>query len=765
MSISNSELNYEKRKLSETDSWLKKQIEEMDNSGNNLQEKVSALKKQTGGKYSYELDATIKLYEMTKETVKSYKEVKEQPYFARIDFREYRRDKESFYIGKIGLIDEKTGDEVVVDWRSPVADLYYSGTQGDTYYEAPSGIINGELTLKRKFVIKEDALIDAFDEGINKIILKSGTDESEESSLMDEFLRINLEASVNHKLKDIVATIQKEQNDIIRAEKNKPLVVQGSAGSGKTTVALHRLAYLLYKYQNRLSGEDILVIAPNKLFLDYISEVLPNLGVDRVRQKTFYEMALEFLNLEDRVITKDRKLAAVIEEKDINKVKFITNSSKIKNSVIFKTMMDRYVRYLEISGLNDEDIKVFDYILFDKKEIKKLFIKNLSHLPISKRKDEIRRYFNAKLEDRISKNHEIIDEQYGFIISDIKASTKDEAEKRAKIIEIYDQRDKKKEELKAESKKVLKEYFDNWKYDNVKELYKHLFNDKEAFEKVTSNKIPGVLSEYMKEEINTNFSNGDIDSDDLAPMLYLKFKMEGIEEQSKFQHIVIDEAQDYSMFQISLLKSISINNSVTIVGDVGQSIYFYKGISDWRSLKEEVYKGDMEYVQLTQSYRSTVEIVEFGNKVLEKQKNSLKAAKPVLRHGKVPEIIKYDNDLEFCRKIDDIVQEVEQANRKSIAVIVKTVEECEQIEELLKNNSSYDWKMIMDTDQNIGFDRIIIPSYMTKGLEFDCSVIYNCSADNYGNSELDKRLLYVILTRALHMEYVFYRDRISELIL
>lgn len=269
----------------------------------------------------------------------------------------------------------------------------------------------------------------------------------------------------------------------------------------------------------------------------------------------------------------------------------------------------------------------------------------------------------------------------------------------------------------------------------------------------------------MKEEINTNFSNGDIDSDDLAPMLYLKFKMEGIEEQSKFQHIVIDEAQDYSMFQISLLKSISINNSVTIVGDVGQSIYFYKGISDWRSLKEEVYKGDMEYVQLTQSYRSTVEIVEFANKVLEKQKNSLKAAKPVLRHGKVPEVIKYDNDLEFCRKIDDIVQEVEQANRKSIAVIVKTVEECEQIEELLKNNSSYDWKTIMDTDQNIGFDRIIIPSYMTKGLEFDCSVIYNCSADNYGNSELDKRLLYVILTRALHMEYVFYRDRISELIL
>ncbi|MTK13087.1 MAG: AAA family ATPase, partial [Clostridiaceae bacterium] len=378
MSISNSELSYEKEKLSKVDSWLKIQIEEMKHSDKDLKEKVAALKKQTGGRYSYELSVTVKLYEMTKKRLKSYKEVKGQPYFARIDFREYRRDRESFYIGKIGLIDEKIGDEVVIDWRSPVADLYYSGTQGDTYYEAPLGIINGKLTLKRKFVIKDGVLIDAFDEGINQIILKSGTDESEESSLVDEFLRINLEASVNHKLKDIVATIQKEQNDIIRAEKNKPLVVQGSAGSGKTTVALHRLAYLLYKYQNRLSGEDILVIAPNKLFLDYISEVLPNLGVDKVRQKTFDEMALEFLNLDDRVITKDKKLAAVIEEKDINKVKFITNSSKIKNSIIFKAMMDRYVRYLEISGLNDEDIKVFDYILFDKKEIKKLFIENLS---------------------------------------------------------------------------------------------------------------------------------------------------------------------------------------------------------------------------------------------------------------------------------------------------------------------------------------------------------------------------------------------------
>jgi DNA helicase-2/ATP-dependent DNA helicase PcrA len=216
-----------------------------------------------------------------------------------------------------------------VDWRSPLADLYYSGTQGETFYESPSGKINGELLLKRKFLIKDENLIDAFDEGINQIILKAGIDNSEESALMDEFLRINLEANVNHKLKDIVATIQKEQNDIIRAEKNKPLIVQGSAGSGKTTVALHRLAYLLYRYKNRLSGEDILVIAPNKLFLDYISEVLPNLGADNIKQKTFDEMALNFLKLDNkRFITKDEKLANVIEEKNLNKVKFITNSSK-----------------------------------------------------------------------------------------------------------------------------------------------------------------------------------------------------------------------------------------------------------------------------------------------------------------------------------------------------------------------------------------------------------------------------------------------------
>ena len=190
---------------------------------------------------------------------------------------------ESIYIGKKGISNSKDGEEIVVDWRAPVADLYYSGTGGDAYYKAPQGIVEGKLELKRKFLYKNSDIEKVFDEGINNIIIN----EEEGQNLVDEFLKINLEESSGKKLKEVVATIQKEQNEIIRWPKNLPIIVQGSAGSGKTTIALHRLAYLIYRYKESMSGDEILVLAPNKLFLSYISDILPSLGAEEVNQSTF----------------------------------------------------------------------------------------------------------------------------------------------------------------------------------------------------------------------------------------------------------------------------------------------------------------------------------------------------------------------------------------------------------------------------------------------------------------------------------------------
>lgn len=762
MTIEASELKLERHKLKATKEWLEEEVNLIENNNRHLQDKIASLKKQAKGRYDEELETSQRLYEITHRNLQNYTEAEPQPYFARIDFREYRKEKESFYIGKFGLGDSKTGDEVVIDWRAPIADLYYSGTQGEAYYRAPVGLINGELSLKRKFLMKSEELADAFDEGINEIILNNAGEEG--NALIDEFLRINLEESISSKLKEVVATIQKEQNDIIRADKNGALIVQGSAGSGKTTVALHRLAYLLYKYKGKLSGDDILVIAPNKLFLDYISEVLPNLGVDKVKQKTFEEICLEILNIKGKVLTKDKKLSEVLETKDEGNIKYITGSSKLKGTMTFKVFMDRYVRYLEIKDIEVLDITVEGYVLFESKEIKRLYGKDMIHLPINKRKDEIKRYFLLKLNEKIHNIMEKIDFSFEYMIARTKKTMEEGPDRRKRLIEIYDERDNKKEYLKKKSREAFNEYFEAWKEIDTEKLYIELFNNAEIFNEVSGGKVPERLLSYVVEELNSNEQKGIIDSDDLAAMLYLKFKIEGVPDKYKFQHIVVDEAQDYSPFQIYLLRSLVGNNSLTIVGDIGQGIYYYKGIEDWTKVIKDVFEGDALYTPLNQSYRSTVEIIEFANKVLKKQHNSLKPAMPVLRHGKAPEVIEFNSKEEFSNKVDILAEEVRHLDKKSIAIIGRTYEECKVIKDIMKKYSKYSWDIIKDTDKTLNLEKIIIPSYMTKGLEFDCSIIFNCNAENYKENELDKKLLYVSLTRALHLQYVFYNGTISNLI-
>ena len=679
----------------------------------------------------------------------------------RIDFREYKRDFESFYIGKFGLGDLENGDEKVIDWRAPIADLYYGGTFGEAYYRAPMGLINGELKLKRKFLIKNEGITDAFDEGVNEIILKSGIDGT---ALMDEFLKINLEESVSSKLKDVVATIQKEQNEIIRSEKNKALIVQGSAGSGKTTVALHRLAYLLYKYKEKLSGEDILVIAPNKLFLDYISEILPDLGVDNVIQKTFEEITLDILSLKGKVYTKDKKLSEVLESGDLEKLKYITYSSKLKGTIGFKQIIDRYIKLLEKKDSDIEDITVDNYTLFESSEIKRLFINDMSKFPLNKRKEEIKRYFNLKINEKILAILEKVDFTFEYSVARIKKTMEDGTERRSKLIEIYSERDAKKAYLKVKSKKSFDEYFVNWKGIDTRELYLKLFNDSSILKEISGNAINESLLKYVIDELNANYEKEIIDSDDLAPMLYLKLMIEGVPEKFKFKHIVIDEVQDYSIFQIFVSRYLTSSDSFTLVGDVGQGIYYYKGISDWQKLIDQAFEGEASYVQLTQSYRSTVEIINFANKVLIKQQNNLVPANPVLRHGKEPEVVEFLIPKDFAESVDKIVQEVNSLQKNSVAIIGKTYEECKKIKDYMKKYSDNNWVLVKDTDKTLDLKNIIIPSYMTKGLEFDCSVIYNCNDINYSDSELDKKILYVALTRALHLEYIFYSGTKSNLI-
>lgn len=758
------ELIFEKNHLGETKTWIQDEIGKISKRNDELREKILTLQKAARGSYSEELENIKILSGIVSKKLDNYEEAEKKPYFARIDFKENRRDMENFYIGKFGIGDIENGDEKVIDWRAPIADLYYSGTQGNTEYRAPIGIIEGILTLKRKFLYKDNELIDIFDEGINDIILKN-TEESEGNALIDEFLKITLEESIGSKLKDVVATIQKEQNEIIRYPKTYGVLVQGSAGSGKTTVALHRLAYLLYRYKENLQGKDVLVLAPNKVFLDYISEVLPSLGVEEVRQETFEEFALKALKVKGRIYSKDMKLRYILEEaRDQEELKYITTAAKVKGSLAFKTMMDRYIKLIELQDGKIDSITVEDNVLVDAKEIRRLFLKDLINFPVNKRKDEIKRYLSLKFKDKVELMLRTIDDDYDLKIINIKRSEEDSSHRREILINLYEERDTKKERARKNSKKSFEEYFAKWKELDAKDLYMRFFLDEDMFSIASGDKIPESLAQYMREKIQENKDKGIIDSEDIAPMLYLKFKLEEIDENLRFSHVMVDEVQDYSPFEIEIMRLITRGNSLTLVGDLGQGIYFYKGLDDWNKVIGDVFNKDMKYVRLTQSYRSTIEIIELANKVLISQNNSLPPAIPVLRHGERPQILKYETFKDFASKVDEIVIKIHNTNKNSIAIIGKSKDQCKKIYDGLRKYSCNQWNLIKENDDIIDLNNIIIPSYMTKGLEFDCSIVFNVSDEFYKENDLDKKLLYVVLTRALHYEFIFYKDNLCKLI-
>lgn len=739
------------------------EISEKLKSREEIEARLRKLSKESKGSYNQEKETTEKVYGVINKDIKNYEEAYYTPYFGRVDFRERRGTTESIYIGKQSVSSTLDGEEIVVDWRTPVADLYYSGTGGYAYYKAPLGIIEGDLSLKRKFLFKEGELKDIFDESINEIILNNA---SEETGLVDEFLKINLEESRGKKLKEVVATIQKEQNDIIRWPKNLPIIVQGSAGSGKTTIALHRLAYLIYRYSESIKGKDILVLAPNKLFLDYISDILPNLGVDEVNQTTYQSLFLKHLKIKSKIYSKDEKLKKIIETKDEKLKKLITNSAKIKGSLDFKTIIDRYITLLESESLEIKDIKVENYVLFSKKEIMRLYLKDLKSYPINKRKDEIKRYLNLKIKEKIENLCSLVNQEWEVKIKEIKKNKEDSEERRKELIEVYNARDKIKDNIINNSKKEMNEYFKNWRGITSKDIYLNLFKDDEMFEIATSNKIPKEIELFMKNEVIENSENGIIDEDDIAALMYINILLEGIAEKDKYMHIVVDEAQDYNPFQIYLINRFTKGNSLTLVGDLGQGIYYYRGVNDWNDIVDNVFEGKATYIQLTQSYRSTVEIIDFAKKSLESQNLNLKSAKPVLRHGDKPKIIKCKEEKDAIMEIDVIIKDILKKKKESIAIITKSTEEGKVLEKLFKKYSENKVSLVKESEKNNKkpSDIIIIPSYLTKGLEFDATIIYNPSDENYGNNILDKRLLYVSLTRALHFEYIIEIKNLTKMI-
>lgn len=607
---------------------------------------------------------------------------KDKPYFARIDFKN-DKDTDVCYIGKVGVtnFDKQI---ITVDWRAPIASLYYDSNIGKASYLAPEGEISGNLLTKRQYDIEKGKLV-------------SYSDVDTVSN--DELLRPYLGVSADKRLKNIVATIQSEQNKIIRWDMKDNLIVQGVAGSGKTTVALHRIAYLVYNNRDLYKPSRYMVIGPNKFFGDYIANILPDLDVHGVCQNTLEEMAIRYLN-EDLKVYSCLKITD-----DGGRANYIT-------SLDFKEVIDKYFRDYTDNLIPDRDLVYKGFKIVGYEKIRDIYtgINKETHRNLSVRCEKT----IATLEREIIRYKDIILQRL-----------LDKSLKEADIKKIKD-RELLKKELGTGGSNILKSYFK-----------KILKTPREIYAEI-------IRNEFSDEEKVKEILRGEVNIEDLTPLMYINYLLSGSLEFDKFKHVVIDEAQDYNTFTFYVLKKILKNASFSIYGDLAQSLYDYKSIKSWNQVRDVF--GNCELLNLEKSYRTTIEIMNEANKI-NKYLGYLLAV-PVIRHG---EEVHYVKRMNIKNDIINIVSEMKNKGFQSIAIITKDQKKCDLIFELVCDK--IDVKRV-DDDLQFASSVCVLPSYLAKGLEFDAVIIPD--VQDYDDNKTDMKLLYVSMTRALHVLNVLY---------
>lgn len=614
--------------------------------------KLSNLK----GLYLNNYDAMLEEKFKLEAEINSIEKAKNTPYFARIDF-ETKSNKEKCYIGKLGVQDYDN-NIITVDWRAPISSLYYDSNIGNCSYEAPEGTIEGNLTLKRQYTIENSKLIN-----FNDVDTVSN----------DELLKPYLSVSADNRLKNIVSTIQSEQNKIIREKLGKNLVIQGVAGSGKTTVALHRISYLVYNNRDLYKPSDYMVIGPNKFFVTYISGILPDLDVNGVSEYTIEEVFEKYVD-DDYTINNN-----------LDKITNVDNISKFKTSLELKNKITEYFNNIQI--LPNEDFKIKDEKIISKLTVKELY-------------DEINPKYYKSIKSKIDRLTLLINK---YVESNKENITTNLINRNVDKIIIN--------EFKNNINLHLKKYF-----------------------KVLNLKIKNIYIDILnKLNIDTKeISNNKINIEDIPPLIYIRYLLIGDNIFDNYKHIVIDEAQDYGEFAFYVLNKIFKNATFSIYGDLAQSLYSYRSIDNWECLNN-IFK-DLKILNLNKSYRTTIEIMEEANKI--NKKLNLVEAIPVIRHG---------DKVEYTDKnLKDLMDKLKE-KYKTIAVITKTQIEADDLYNNLKDKM--DINLINKNNSNYDNKINILPSYLSKGLEFDSVIII----DTFDKENvMDLKLMYVSMTRALH---------------
>ena len=676
----------------------------------------------------------------------------DKPYFARVDFTpDDNGQLEKRYISKVGLLREEDDYPLIIDWRAPIANLYYEGRLGDTHFKMRDKISGemiketGKMSLKRQFTIEDGKLLDLFDIDV---------------TTTDPLLQQSLGANADNKLKDIASTIQAEQNRIIRADIKNPLIVQGVAGSGKTTVALHRIAYLIYTYEDQFDPDTFMIIAPNRLFLDYISEVLPELGADRVKQTTLIDLFKGYLAEDLDILNPNQKLRYLVNEKNQEEKELVKFLAKFKGSLLLKEILEKYLNDIEEAFIPRKDLSIDGEVLFTASEIRNIFLAEYKYYPIYKRVPKLKNRLKKMIDKKVDKAINKIKKRTEAVIERFHISSSPSESERQKVLEMMELRDEKVKKLKNESGKVIKDYFSGLEQLELLDYYQDIMTDHEKLELYSGGHLLDREIEFIIKRTKQILNMGKIEFEDLAPLAYLQYRLYGV-DASRLSHIIVDEAQDFSLFQYYLLKEISKTHSFTLLGDLAQGIHSYRAITSWQNLRNKIFKNiEVSYNSLEKSYRTTIEIMKLANQIIASYPHQeISQAEPIIRHGQLPQLVQNKGEKELINYIESEIIDLKSEDFESIAIIGKDIEECQRIYDLFEEKPQL---IVEDMDQYQG-GTMIIPSYLTKGLEFDAVFIVNLE-EEYEDDELDIKLLYIAMTRALHRLYLCAKDQTSPLI-
>jgi len=674
------------------------------------------------------------------------KRILDAPYFARIDYQmKGKSHKDVYYLGKTSLYEKDTQKPIIVDWRSPIANVYYDGRLGEVAYEVNEETIEGYLSLKRQFKIEKGKLNHYQDIDL---------------TTTDELLQQSLAGKADQRLSEIISTIQAEQNEIIRADLNRPIIVQGAAGSGKTTIALHRISYFIYNYARYFQPEQLMIIAPNNMFIGYIAEALPDLGVEKIRQTTFLDYVLLCIGKKMKVIQSNKKLLTFInhENKQEELVKWL---SRYKGSLAYKKVMDKYLMDICNEMSPKEDFRVEKFPLYGAKKLERLFKKEYDYLPLIKRKEKIKGILQADLKRKKKIILIKLEEKYEEAL-DRALRIKEDDKRKEKVVYFLDTKEERLANVKKEASTAVRKYMKTMQTTDLYGYYARLFEDKKLLRKYTEDSLTEKQLNYMIAFQRKILKQKKVEMEDLGALFYLQYKIFGIDKEYRAKNIVIDEVQDYSEFQLYALKAGLETDMFTLVGDLAQGIHSYRGLQNWQTLKQIIFPR-ANYMTLQKSYRTTIEIMFLANEILHLLDEDLPKVKPVVRHGEKPTVHLYDQKQALVDKMIELADGLHGEGFHSIAIIGKTEEECKAIFKEMQKRKVPNVQFLQENEELEKNYLIIVPSYLSKGLEFDAVFLFTLN-EVFTQEEIDLKLLYVAMTRPMHRLHLFTREKTALLL-